>query len=175
MSTRAYVRIIKNGSEPVHFHHHCDGYPSGVGEDLVNLLKDYKGEWSPTQLGEYINVSDNDFEFIDHGPSWDHEYFYIIDCDKKELCGYYKGITVDGDEIDGYDKLFIDGNIFDGRESFLKGDVDLDWPSFRREAAKDILCSLVSDPNVASVNESTVTASIKLADELIKQLREGQQ
>lgn len=45
------------------------------------------------------------------------------------------------------------------------------WTKFRREAAKDILCALVSDGRT-SVNAESVKNSITLADELIKQLKE---
>ena len=44
--------------------------------------------------------------------------------------------------------------------------------SFRREAAKDILCAMVSTTNGA--NPEDVTTAIEIADELIKQLREEQ-
>lgn len=188
MSTRAYVRIVKKGSEPVHFHHHCDGYPSGVGEDLVSLLKEYSGEWNPEQLGKFINSRDDDFEFIDHGPSWDHEYFYVIDCDRRELSGYYKGITSASDtcDIDGYDKLFIDGNIFDGR-SLDSGDTD-EWEEFRRNAAKDFATAILANPTwmnhfeahsdysrfqVAYFKDVVVGNAISYADALIEKLRNG--
>ena len=45
------------------------------------------------------------------------------------------------------------------------------WTKFRREAAKDILCALVSDGRTY-VNAESVKNSIALADELIKQLKE---
>jgi len=44
------------------------------------------------------------------------------------------------------------------------------WAKFRREAAKDILCALISDGRT-SVNAESVKNSIALADELIKQLK----
>lgn len=47
-----------------------------------------------------------------------------------------------------------------------------DWSDFRREAAKDILCAMVSTTNGA--NPKDVTTAIEIADELIKQLREEQ-
>lgn len=46
-----------------------------------------------------------------------------------------------------------------------------EWAKFRREAAKDILCALISDGRT-SVNAESVKNSIALADELIKQLKE---
>ena len=45
------------------------------------------------------------------------------------------------------------------------------WANFRREAAKDILCAIVSDGRTY-VNAGSVKCSIALADELIKKLRE---
>lgn len=47
----------------------------------------------------------------------------------------------------------------------------VDWSSFRREAAKDILCALVSDGRT-SVNAESVKNSIAIADELIRQLKQ---
>lgn len=49
-----------------------------------------------------------------------------------------------------------------------------DWQSFRAEAAKDILCSLILDDRVPITKEQ-VTNSIWLADELIKQLKEKEE
>ena len=52
------------------------------------------------------------------------------------------------------------------------------WADFRREAAKDILCSLVwerdslATPHGKRVGEVEVSLAIYLADELIRQLKE---
>lgn len=46
-----------------------------------------------------------------------------------------------------------------------------DWSSFRREAAKDILCSLIQ-AGVDDAWRNVVPTAIKGADELIKQLKE---
>lgn len=46
-----------------------------------------------------------------------------------------------------------------------------DWAAFRREAAKDILCSILSTKDEA--NPKDVTIAIEIANELIKQLKEG--
>ena len=51
---------------------------------------------------------------------------------------------------------------------FLSED-SIDWQSFRREAAKDILCACFSGNIVADVR-----GAIRYADELIKQLREDE-
>ena len=55
-----------------------------------------------------------------------------------------------------------------------------DWRAFRREAAKDILCGVLSGGIAAGaigfVNEkkSLVASAIEVADELIKQLKEDE-
>ena len=48
---------------------------------------------------------------------------------------------------------------------------DIGWDSFRREAAKDILCAMLSSKQEASSQD--ITTAISIADELIKQLREA--
>ena len=50
-----------------------------------------------------------------------------------------------------------------------------DWQSFRAEAAKDILCGIVSHPNIrygVGNTETQVGYALQYADELIKQLKE---
>ena len=181
MSTRAYIRIKKEGEGAVNFHHHCDGYPSGVGSDLVNILTQYTGDWSPAKLGAFINEKDDEFKFIGNGPSWDHEYLYLIDCDKRELSCYYKGITSQSENQEDYfdaNKLFIEGNIFDGRK--IKSSpvaIEPDWGAFRREAAKDILPALIDKASDVYDLESLAKdvwchQAIEWADELIKQLKD---
>ena len=59
-------------------------------------------------------------------------------------------------------------------------DEPVDWSSFRREAAKDILANMLSCPTTMNLGEKAiktvgdyVSFAIGLADELIKQLRDG--
>lgn len=47
---------------------------------------------------------------------------------------------------------------------------DIGWDNFRREAAKDILCAMLSTKQETSPQD--ITTAISIADELIKQLRE---
>lgn len=123
MSTRAHITIIGN-EETLHMSHHCDGYPSGVGSDLVRLLKKFnKKNWEPREVRDYICEEDDEFHSVESGLRWDQEYLYVIDCRNHTLSGYYKGISNPGEDLsdynDGYgDKLFIDDNIFDGRNVY---------------------------------------------------------
>ena len=44
----------------------------------------------------------------------------------------------------------------------------VDWDSFRREAARDILCAIITDK---WATKSTVERAVKLADELVNELK----
>lgn len=60
-------------------------------------------------------------------------------------------------------------------------DLNKDWDSFRREATKDILCAVLAGGIANGANgfdaqkEELVNVSIGMADELIKQLKEGEE
>ena len=49
-------------------------------------------------------------------------------------------------------------------------DLNKDWDAFRRDAAKDILCAIIS--TTVGANPKDITMAIDIADELIKQLQE---
>ena len=59
---------------------------------------------------------------------------------------------------------------FEEAKQILEMEIDWDWEKFRREAAKNILCSIIS--TTVGANPKDVTMAIEIADELIKQLRE---
>lgn len=58
---------------------------------------------------------------------------------------------------------------------------DFDWQSFRNQASKDILCATLSGGTASGMigiipeKETIVKASIEIADELIKQLKEKEE
>lgn len=68
---------------------------------------------------------------------------------------------------------------FEEAKQILEMEIDWDWEKFRREAAKDILCAVLAGgiangaKSFVAHKEELVNASIGMADELIKQLREG--
>ena len=91
MSTRCHV-VIKdddNEFEVTHFiYRHCDGYPSGAGEDLKTILREYKSDLGfniPDLVKEIID-SDNGFEDENCGIHGDEEYIYMIDIESTEEC-----------------------------------------------------------------------------------------
>lgn len=57
------------------------------------------------------------------------------------------------------------------QEGYQDRELD-DWESFRREAAKDILSALCSFRPISNYKDD-VRQAINIADELIKQLKEG--
>ena len=68
---------------------------------------------------------------------------------------------------------------FEEAKQILEKEFDWDWEKFRREAAKDILCAVLAGgiangaKGFDAQKEELVNASIGVADELIKTLRNG--
>lgn len=63
----------------------------------------------------------------------------------------------------------------DGEWEIIDESTPIDWDAIRREAAKDILCALVGNKDYLKVIgriEPETMLAIRLADELIKQLKE---
>jgi len=85
MSTRANVIIKKAGEDEVILYHHHDGYPKGVGQELVRFLS-YLPQYllSTEALSAYIHAQDEAYEEHEREAS-DAEYRYVIDLDKMTL------------------------------------------------------------------------------------------
>ena len=86
MSTRASI-LVKDNNDKCYLYHHHDGYPDGVGQTLVEYLKTKCGfsYWDLEEIvNELIKLENDEYEYTTciHG---DEEYFYLIDCYKKEL------------------------------------------------------------------------------------------
>lgn len=102
MSTRASI-LVKEDDDKCYVYHHCDGYPSGIGVDMQEYLKTVK-YWTIENIvndlikahrcGTTHNIWTGESKIGDDGYEWttcihgDEEYFYLIDCDKKELHCY---------------------------------------------------------------------------------------
>lgn len=72
----------------------------------------------------------------------------------------------------------LDFNITQSSERFIQNVSSFDWESFRAEAAKDILCGIVSHPNIrcgVGNTETQVGYALQYADELIRQLKEKEE
>ena len=126
MSTRSRIIICANDpqkEECLYLYHHCDGYPSGVGSELSEILSQCPLPWSPQAVQKFINEYNDDYEITDYGINWDDEYYYVINCEKRTLSGFYKGITTNKETfyLTLDDELLIPGNLF---SSDRKSDAD---------------------------------------------------
>lgn len=88
MSTRCNV-IVKTKFDKIWLYHHHDGYPEGVGQDLINRFKDKfekTGQiWWSDIINELVKDQNDEYE-VTNGEHGDIEYLYTIDCDKKTIC-----------------------------------------------------------------------------------------
>ena len=94
MSTRCCVKVVKHftnkTAEGMLYHHH-DGYPEGVGVDLVNRSKKWKGpfqdrpEWDIDEVvNSLIKDQTDEYEYTAYNHV-DIEYLYTIDCDTMTI------------------------------------------------------------------------------------------
>lgn len=105
MSTRCNI-VLKTGRrffKDIYLYHHHDGYPEGVGADLVERLKDhFTGLRVEDIANKLVKDLDDEYEITTclHG---DIEYLYVIDEEDKSL--YYKPVDFGWDD-DGYWQRF---------------------------------------------------------------------
>lgn len=92
MSTRATIKVVKDGEVKYRIYHHYDGYPEIVGAELKEFFSN-EDNYDADKLWEN-GVDDGlggdiSYEFEDkvekHG---DEEYEYTIDTDNKKLLCY---------------------------------------------------------------------------------------
>lgn len=104
------------------------------------------------------------------GMSMDIEKTKCPSCGHDELqtTGGF-GRTITNEQIEAIPKPSI--NIQEIRRKIQEAEEEHEyWQHFRREAAKDILCAIIS--TTIGANPKDVTMAIEIADELIKQLKE---
>ncbi len=111
MSTRSTIKIIGEYAT-LNLYHHCDGYPEGVGFDLMNrFAKAFEDEKRDVDFNDVCNnlVKDQNDEYeITQYNHTDREYEYEIDTTKKTIRCWkvdWSGIGTDwkaekGEEID---------------------------------------------------------------------------
>lgn len=91
MSTRSQVKIIGD-STVLSLYHHCDGYPEGVGFDLMDRfynsmlkMKERCGRlWFDDVANSLVKDTNDRYEItsVEHG---DIEYEYIVDLIHNEI------------------------------------------------------------------------------------------
>lgn len=77
MSTRCNI-VIKKGEDTLYLYHHFDGYPEGVGAELLDLRDMLKSDMTPQDVHySLVYLYGDEYELTDklHG---DIEYVYFI-------------------------------------------------------------------------------------------------
>ena len=89
MSTRCNILVKEKGYKDIILYHHHDGYPEGVGADLVERFKELFGRkgnyiFAIILANQLVKDSEDEYE-VTHCIHGDIEYLYTIDCSKKEI------------------------------------------------------------------------------------------
>lgn len=130
MSTRCHIKIQKSFTPaPIYIYHHCDGYPGGVGSELLHILKEYSDQdWNPFDICQSILNYDNSYQVSD-GVHGDEDYLYIIDCDMRTLKCYSTYTYADFDNLE--DEVVIPDNVFQNDNPITTLDEDKDFDPFK--------------------------------------------
>lgn len=87
MSTRSVV-IVKDNDKEIWLYHHWDGYPEGVGVDLLKRslkFNSYENKWYGDDIAnKLVKDSTDDYE-ITNSYHTDIDFLYMIDCQEKEV------------------------------------------------------------------------------------------
>ena len=105
MSTRCQIKVTYLKQE-VLLYHHWDGYPEGVGFDLIRRQKKLKSWDGNILINKLVKDTTDEYE-IAYLIHTDLDYWYEIDCDRHTIrCWKVKGYTmsdhtevVKGDEV----------------------------------------------------------------------------
>lgn len=81
--TRASIKLIQESSEPLFFYSHCDGYPSGMLPDILNIGAKY-GNGSFETMSKTLGRIYEEISSI----TGDSDFIYVIDMDKREIRTY---------------------------------------------------------------------------------------
>lgn len=109
MATRCTVKLVGLGENEIqYFYHHYDGYPKGVGQDIMEYLKD-KEVWDFKKIICDINAG-----FIGADPTYDmsksihgdENYIYLINCLTKEFKCYKNSKLTNNENY-----IFVDDNL----------------------------------------------------------------
>lgn len=110
--------------------------------------KDYKEVFGPN--GEFLGLETLGYTQTEEEYCKEHGLTYDPDSPLNSHSGYYMSAILPLEAFDLWQEP--------------------DWQSFRREAAKDILCAIVSRPDDFAY-KTAASEAIEQADELIKQLK----
>lgn len=117
MATRSAALIKHEGNYSKYYYRHWDGYPTKAGADLLSMVEALK--WNPDimasvlesryRVSEANSKEGSDLMSIDfpaigfedaEGLDLDDlDYFYLIDCDRKELRCYENMFRIDAHNL----------------------------------------------------------------------------
>lgn len=87
MSTRSNIAIISKEETKV-IYHHCDGYPEGVGAELLDEHLKVLDDETPSKFANALMARDASYQYTNGRLHGDIEYLYVVDTDKKTLTCY---------------------------------------------------------------------------------------
>ena len=105
MSTRCQIKVTYLQRE-VLLYHHYDGYPEGVGFDLIRRQKKLK-TWNGNALvNDLVKDTKDEYE-VAYQVHTDLDYWYEVDCNRKTIrCWKVKGYLLsDHAEVDKGDEI----------------------------------------------------------------------
>ena len=107
MSTTKACVIVKDGRNKKYFYRYYDGYPDGVGVDLMKFILYGGGNVeSVKKFCEALNYWDSSYE-IGNGIYGNEDYIYVIDLfNKKYLCYEVIPYIASESNLDKYNKIF---------------------------------------------------------------------
>lgn len=116
MSTRCAALIKHEGKYSKYYYRHWDGYPTRTGVDLLNMVEALK--WNSEAMKCVLEgghrpskeVLQDDYMLIDFPTIGfedaeglklnDLDYFYLIDCDQKEIRCHENMFRIDAHDLD---------------------------------------------------------------------------
>jgi hypothetical protein len=97
MSTRCEVTVIGRYGKVKLYHHH-DGYPEGVGFDLIERMSKYVSEIDFDRfVNDLVKDPNDEYEITQYNHA-DREYEYFVDLKKKQIQCYSVQVNWDTDK-----------------------------------------------------------------------------
>lgn len=110
MATRSNI-VIRNGNSTdyAQLYHHWDGYPTGVGEELLTNFNSLSNFDNVHELAQHINNIDDSYRIETCGLAADIEFLYVLDIQTKTISCY--SVFLWDDDVQDIDLVM--GNITD--------------------------------------------------------------
>lgn len=170
MSTRCHIVVKEKAFANTYIYHHCDGYPDGVGSELVEALKVYTGPWNAPSITKLIESIDDQYK-VDSDIHGDEDYIYEISCDDRTLKCY----NADNyDDQEGYhgDEIVIPGNTDFAASRNANIPYNERCPDEYLETLTRVVCAMMPLAAKGSSAQDLVRWSKNIVDEMFKTIFE---